>query len=340
MRRPSCQIQATAVRAVALALALTLGTTGACAQSPIIAVGPPSFQSEDFPSLQSDIIDRIAATGQLQPNDLPNLTRLMTLESVAMLADIHADMPSSSMGNQLEGQIRQLWDSTELMSESVGDGPLDSEALNRVQEKYIDVENACRRLESTLGELPGLSNRASAHLRGLTRLNAATGTVMRAIEADLSVPVRRVTERQPDIESLRTQTRLLSNATVGFVSTVKRSKLPGPRGAAVARDLNELFAAIQDFERLVGPASSTEQIQSTFRAIRRQASRVEARITQLGWPTDLARAWRGMREMMNEINDEIGLPRVISRATTAIASDLPKADSIKKQPARIYRGSL
>ena len=149
-----------------------------------------------------------------------------------------------------------------------------------------------------------------------------------------------MTERQPDIESLRTQTRLLSNATVGFVATVKSSKLPGPRGAAVARDLNELFAAIQDFERLVGPASSTEQIQSTFRAIRRQASRVEARITQLGWPTDLARAWRGMREMMNEINDEIGLPRVISRATTAIASDLPKADSIKKQPARIYRGSL
>ena len=103
MRRPSCQIQATSVRAVALALALTLGTTGACAQSPIIAVGPPSFQSEDFPSLQSDILDRIAATGQLQPNDLPNLTRLMTLESVAMLADIHADMPVHVNGKSIGG---------------------------------------------------------------------------------------------------------------------------------------------------------------------------------------------------------------------------------------------
>jgi hypothetical protein len=341
MLRLSCQIRSTAVRAIAAALALTLGITGALAQlSPIIAVGPPSYQWEDFPSLQSDILHRIAATGQMQPDDLPNLTRLMTLESVAMLADVHADMPFTSMGNRLEGQVRQLWDSTELMSESVGDAPLDSEGLNRVQEKYIDVENAYRQLESTLGELPGISKRASAHLRGLTQLNAATGTVMRAIEADLPAPLMRVTERQPDIEILRTQARFLANEVVGFAAMVKRSKQPEPRWDAVERDLNELLGAIQDLERLVAAPSSIEQIQSKFRAIRRQASRSEARITPLGWPTDLARAWRGLRERMNEINDEIGLPRLISRARAAIASDLPRAESIKKREARIYRGSL
>jgi hypothetical protein len=334
-----CRTRSTVVRAIAVALALTAEITDAGAQSPIIAVGPPSFQSNDYPSLQSDMLQRIAATGQMQPDDLPNLTRLMTLQSVAMLAKIHADMPGTLTGNRLEGQIRQLWDATEAMSETVGTTPLDSQALYRVHEKYTDVENAYLRLESTLGELPGISNNASANLRDLSQLTAATSTVMRAIEADLPAPVAPATERQPDIEILRTQTRLLSNELIGFAANVKRSKQPDPRWDAVAQDLNELFGSIQDFQRLLSAPSSTEQIQSTFRAIRRQVARAEARITQLGWPTDLARTWRGMRERMNEINDEIGLPRVISRAREARARDAPRAGSIMRPVARIYRGS-
>jgi hypothetical protein len=339
MLRLHLQIRSTVFRAFAVALAVTYGITGARAQSPIIAVGPPSFQSNAYPSLQTDIVQRIATTGQMQPGDLPNLTRLMALQSVAMLAEIRADMPGSLTGNRLEGQVRQLWDATQVMSETVGTAPLDSQALNLVQEKYADVENAYRQVESTLGELPGISNRASAHLRGLSQLTAATGSVMLAIEADLPAPVRLAPERQPDMEQLRTQARLLSNDIVGLAAKVKSSKQRGSGWDTVVRDLDELFGSTQDFQHALSPVSSTEQIQSSFRAIRRRVSRVEARIAQLGWSADLARSWRGMRDILNQINNEVGLPRVIDRASTVRPSAVTAAGSAARPVARIYRGS-
>jgi hypothetical protein len=332
------RIRSTVIRAVAMALALAADMTDALAQSPIIAVGPPSFQSNAYSSFEDDMVKRIAVTGQMQPDDLPNLTRLMTLQSVAMLADIHADMPGTLTGNRLEGQIRQLWDATEVMSDTVGTSPLDSQSLARVEEKYADVEKAYRELESTLGELPGLSNRASAHLRGLSQLTAATSSVMRAIEVDLNAPTRVATPRRPNIEKLRTQARLLSNDIVGLVAKLKSSKQRGPRWDAVVRDLDELFGSTQGFQSMLSPLASTEQIRSSYRAIRRQVTRVEARIAQLGWPTEFARTWRGVRDRMNDINDEVGLPRIIDRPSRVIPpGDVTAVGTTAKPVVPIYR---
>ena len=257
----------------------------------------------------------------MQPDDLSNLTRLMTLQSVAMLADIHADMPGTITGNRLEGQIRQLWDATEDMSETIGTAPLDSRVLLRVEEKYVDVQNAYLQLNSTLGELPGISNRASAHLQGFGRLTAATNSVMRAIDADLRAPVRLATTRKPNVERLREQARLFSNDVVGLDAKVKNLKQRDATSAALARDLDELFRSTQEFLRAVAPASSTEQIRSAFRPVQQNLARADARITKLSLPTDFTRNWRGMRNRLSAINDEIGLPRLIDRSIAVSANN-------------------
>ena len=50
---------------IAVALAAIAGATNVAAQ--IIAIGPPSFQSNDFPSMETLILDRLAMGGQYNP---------------------------------------------------------------------------------------------------------------------------------------------------------------------------------------------------------------------------------------------------------------------------------
>ena len=64
----------------------------------------------------------------------------------------------------------------------------------------------------------------------------------------------------------------------------------------------------------------------------------EARIARLGWPSDLQRQWRAVRERLNVISDELGLPRVIDRLPAAASSQPPAAGSSPQPAARIYRG--
>ena len=56
MRRHCRHFASMLARGIAVALALATGTIAARAQSPIIAVGPPSFQSNDYPSFQTDLV--------------------------------------------------------------------------------------------------------------------------------------------------------------------------------------------------------------------------------------------------------------------------------------------
>ena len=72
----------------------------------IIAIGPPSFQSNDFPSMETLILDRLAVGGQYNPQDLGTLAHLTVLESIAILADVQADMPNSVLGVRLEGRAQ------------------------------------------------------------------------------------------------------------------------------------------------------------------------------------------------------------------------------------------
>jgi hypothetical protein len=321
----------------AAALAVSACATNAAAQ--IIAIGPPSFQSYDYPSVETLILDRLALGGQYNPGDLGTLSHLIVLESIAMLADIQTDMPNSVTGVHLDGEIRQLWDAAATFEESVSATPLDMKTLTRVQPLYNDLQAAYEDVESSLAGAAGVSNRAAAHLRGITSLTAASSTMMRAIESDLLAAAPPPVQPSDDFDSLKKNALLLANQIVALVANVKASKHQGSGWGAVTKDLDELFTLVQSFERTLSSQPSTEVIKVSLHAVRRRLWRVEARIARLGWPTDLARQWRAVREQLSAISDELGLPRVIDLAPEARPLLQPAAPgSSKKSTTRIYRG--
>ena len=322
---------------LALALAASPHATNVPAQN--IAIGPPSFQSNDFPSLETLILDRLAVGGQYNPGDIGTLAHLTVLESIAMLADIQADMPNCVTGARLEGEIRRLWDAAAVFEESVSAAPLDAKTLTRVQPLYGDLNAAYEQVESTLAGAAGVSSRAAAHLRGVTSLTAASSTLLRAIESDLLADAPSPGQPTADLDGVKKQARLLANQIVALVATVKATKHETSGWSAVSTDLQELFALVQSFERTLATQPTTKGIEASLHAVRRRLSRTEARIARLGWPTDLARQWRAVREQLNAVSDELRLPRVIDLAPDA-RPDLPPSfpGPPKKPTARIYRG--
>ena len=273
---------------IAVALGVIAGASNVTAQ--IIAIGPPSFQSNNFPSLETLILDRLAVGGQYDPDDLGTLSHLTVLESIAMLADIQTDMPNSVTGFRLEGEIRQLWDAAAVFEENVSAIPLDTRTLIRIQPLYADLQAAYQDVESTLAGSAGLSSRAAAHLRGISSLTAATSTLMRAIESDLLADVPTSGQPTVDLDSLKRQARLLANHIVALAENVKASKHQTSGWSAVTLDLQELFALVQGFEKTLATLPSNNEIEVSLHAVRRRLWRTEARIARLGWPTDLARS--------------------------------------------------
>jgi hypothetical protein len=326
-------------RALILAVALVAIACVSDAPAQIIAIGTPSFQSNNFPSLETLILDRLAMGGQYNPGDLGTLSHLTVLESIAMLADIQADMPNSVTGVRLEGEIRQLWDAAATFEESVSAIPLDMKTLTRVQPLYDDLQGAYEAVESMLTGAAGSSSRAAAHLRNITSLTAASSTVMRAIESDLLAAAPAPGQPTADLDGLKKQAQLLANHIVALVANVKASKLQTSGWSAVTKDLDELFVLVQSFEQTLSAQPTTKEIEVSLHAVRRRTWRVEARIARLGWPSDLARQWRAVREQLSAISNALGLPRVIDLVPEARPDIQPSVPgTAKKSTARIYRG--
>jgi hypothetical protein len=335
------QIRSTRTARRAGVLATTLLAIACVTDAPgqIIAIGPPSFQSNNFPSVETLILDRLAVGGQYSPRDLGTLSHLTVLESIAMLADIQVDMPNSVIGVRLESEIRQLWDAAAVFEESVSATALDMKTLMRVQPLYNDLQAAYEDVESTLAGTAGLSTRAAAHLRDITSLTAATSTLMRALESDLLATAPPPGQPNVDVDILKTQAQLLANHVVTLIANVKASKHQTSGWSAVTKDLDELWSLVQSFDRTLSAQPTTKVIEESLHAVRRRMWRAEARIARLGWPSDLARQWKAVREQLSAISDELGLPRVIDLAPEA-RPDAPRsaAGSSTKPTVRIYRG--
>jgi len=301
---------------------------------------PPSFQAPGDRSFENQILDRLTETGQYQPDDLPNLARLVVLESIAMLVDVRSDLAETTIGNRLGAEITGLSEASELFYESVSSTPLDLANLTSSQQLYEAVVVSYRQVESTLGEFPGLSNQAAAHLRHVTRLIAMMSSVMRELESNLPatipVPLKRSIER----ESFQKQTRLLANDLVELIVKASQpgEKRSGHQGAL--KDLEDLLDRVQSFEHTLSLQPSNIDLEASLHALRRGFWRVEATIIQLDWPAELRSGWRTVRGRMDAISDDLGMPRVMILVTTARAVAQPASVRLERPIARVYRGSL
>jgi hypothetical protein len=326
------------VRSMAIVMALEITACATNLSAQIIAIGPPSFQSNDFPSMETLILDRLAMGGQYDPQDLSTLAHLTVLESIAALADVQSDMRSSVLGVRLEGELTQLWDAAAAFEESVSAGAIDARTLIRIQPLFNEMQGAYQEVESTLSASAGMSSRAAAHLRDITRLTAAASTMMNAIESNLLAGTPPPPRQPVDSDILTKQALLLANDVLGLIENVKSSKHPNSGWSAVKDDLQELLALIQTFQKTVSRHGPAHEIEASLHAVRRRLWRTEARIVKLGWPTDLERRWRTVRERLNAISDSLGLPRVIDLASRSRPDQTQPDSSTTKPATRIYRG--
>ncbi len=101
------------------------------------------FEIAPAGSLEWDILDRLAATHQYDPRDLPRLARMTVLESIAMYENMRADLPQTMIGARIEGEMSMLWDAAELFY--VSTTPADASSLVRSRPLLADVEAAYER---------------------------------------------------------------------------------------------------------------------------------------------------------------------------------------------------
>ena len=284
-------------------------------QQPVIAQDVqhrlPAFQDPASDSLQTEILNRIAVTGQYEADDLPRLARLAVLQSISMLSNVQADLRGSLIGDRLEREVTAFWDATAGFSEVVGSAPLDMTTLNSAQTESVQMAAAYRQLEATMGEFPGVSPRAASHLQDITRLLSATNSVMGAEEANLLRTMPGQVDPSLDLDLMRSQAQALANELVILIGNVRDSHRGKAATDGVLEDLNGMLAQVQEFARTISLQPSFKNLRESFRAARRRMWHVEARILQLDWPPDLRRGLRNVRDRTNAIADDFGLPRTI-----------------------------
>src|SRR5262249_49137849 len=114
-------------------------------------------------------------------------------------------------------------------------------------------------------------------------------------------------------EKLREHAQNLANELVALVGSVKNLPRGKPAGDGLVADLNSMLASVQELIRSLPLEPSPNELQQSFRVARRRMGHIEADISQFEWPPEVRRQWRGVRERLNAVSDDLGLPRVIAR---------------------------
>ena len=276
-----------------------------------------SFEIAPAGSLEEELLNRLSVTQQYQPGDLPRLARLTLLETIAMYQNVRADLRLTSIGGRLEGEMSTLWEAAELFYVNASYPPPDLAGLNRSRALLEDVDAAYHQVDSTLGQLPGLSPRAAFHLGDLSRLLPVMDRVFDAIDAEVAEPVAAPVDRNRELAAVREHSRLLSEGLRVMLRAVIEAK-PAPADlASLVVDLNGLLDLVMGFDRMLSTEPSTQDLVATLRPVRSRVWSVEARVMRIPGTPELARRWQQVRQRFDALSDDFGLPRVISLSPTA-----------------------
>jgi hypothetical protein len=262
------------------------------------------FEIAPAGSLEWEMLDRLAATNQYNPRDLPRLARLTVLESIAMYQNVRADLPQTMIGARIEGEMSVLWDAAELFYLSATPG--DASSLVRARPMLATVEAAYEQVDATLGAMPGLSQRAAFHLQDIARLLPVMNALIDATEADLGVP-----STMPAPSALREQSRRIVDELGGLIRVLRDTQLaPTDRDALIA-DLDGLIDRLKEFDRMLAALPSGREIIDSLRLMRTRLWPIEARFLQLARTPGLGARWRQIRQRIDALSDRFGPSRVI-----------------------------
>jgi hypothetical protein len=317
-----------------LVIAISLACFGAqsCVETDArqIAIGPPSSQADAATSYDTDLLNRLTMTGQFQPEDLARLARLTVLQALAMQADIQRASPGSITGGQLEADIATLRNAADSFYEDVRSTGTDETDPDRQRLLYYQMQVAYRQLDSALSQFPGVSTRATMRLQDVGRMIDLTSNIMSAIEAGEPGPVVPPLNQTLDLPTLKRQSRLAANSLVRLIQEARLQKPRSPGDDPVPA-LEELWTSLHEFNRSLDLEPSFAEAETALRAIRRQANRLESRLSRLAWPALQLASWRSARASIKELADDFGMPRTLDRS-------LPPDPQGEGTRTRIYRG--
>jgi hypothetical protein len=274
------------------------------------------FEIAPAGSLEWEILDRLAATRQYQPGDLPRLARLTVLETIAMYEGLRSDLRETSIGARVEGEMSQLWDAAELFSISANYPPPDLAGLDRTRAMLADVNAAFLQVDSSLGRIAASSPRAAIHLQDIARLLPVMNAVFEAMDAEAVRPAAPV-DRAADLAAIQDQSRRLAEDLRGLVAALNKV-VPVPAGRdALIEDLNGLLELVQGFDRTLAANPSNKDLEDSLKLVRRRMWTVESRIVRMAGIPEVRERWRPIRQRINDLADQFGLPRVVSLARGA-----------------------
>jgi hypothetical protein len=302
-RRTSGRLRSIALLAVTGCLAVGLGPELARAQGIANSV-INGFEIAPAGSLEWEILDRLAATNQYNPRDLPRLARMTVLESIAMYQNVRADLPQTMIGARIEGEMSMLWDAAELFY--VTATPADAASLVRARPMLATVEAAYEQVDATLGAMPGLSRQAAFHLQDIARLLPVMNALIDAMESDLGVPS---TVSAP--AALQERSRGIVADLGGLIQTLRDTKPAPPGRDGLIADLDGLIDLLKEFDRMLVARPSGREIIDSLRLVRSRLWPIEARFLQLARMPGLAVRWRGIRQRIDALSDRFGPSRVI-----------------------------
>jgi hypothetical protein len=318
-----------------LAAALCAASAPTAGLARQIAIGPPSFQADASRSYDTELLNRLAS-GQYEPEDLSRLAWLTVLQSLAMQSDVERALAGSPTGNQLDAEIITLRNAADSLYEDFRSS--DTSAANQ-RLLFDQVQVAYRQLQSTLGEFPGLSNRAAMRLEQVGQLLDATNHLMGVVEASQPGPTAAPSNQALDLVTLKRQSRLAANALVVLIDKTTDAELRLAAGDDALPELDELWTLLHDFNRSLAFEPAYASVVGDLHAIRRQAERIESMTLRPGWPPDLREGWRAAHAYIKAMSDEFGMPRTLELSTPPRSQPHPRGEPAPGTATRIYRGS-
>lgn len=295
-------------------LALGPGAPAASAQlaNPVIN----EFEMAPAGSLEWEIMDRLAARQRYDPRDLPRLARLTVLETIAMYENVRADLPATAFGARIEGEMSLLWDAADLFWVSTAPG--NTASLIRSRPLLSDVEAAYRRVNDSLGALPGLSERAAYHLQDVARLLPVMSALMDAMDTDYGVP--QVAPAVPEVDvaaAIRQSARGVIEQLAALTKSLQGLR-PLPRELdRLTADLDGLSEGLDGLDRALGGGDAAGGLVDSLRIMRARLWLAEARLVRDVHDPAVLERWRRIRQQTNAISDRFGRSRVISLEPSA-----------------------
>jgi len=296
--------------ALSLFLVATLGGgdwDAAHAQSPIIAIGPPSFQNLVVPSLEDQVLYRLSFVGPREPGDLMQLARLAELRTIGTLATVRYQLSGTVASVQLEREGFALWNATDAFDQAIWYLPPDVQNLAWSQLLLTDVQAAYGRLNSSLGALPAISPRGAFYLQGISQILPFAQSELQLIEADIIPPAPYPAVRPVSLAELREQVRLLARDLAELIGKVRESQGDVRARDSVVAELSRFLELASSFDRILAIEPPTPDVLESFRLFTRGARQAWAALVG----ANRSGAWRPLRDRLNIMSDSLQLPRAV-----------------------------